>query len=81
LGRYKAELNAVYGTAGGVATAVIFFWVIPWRFLILIITAAIIIAIIILTLKKKNTGTKETIEKVDELEKELETLKKKYKDQ
>jgi len=81
LGRYKAELNAVYGTSGAVATAVIFFWVIPWRFLILVITAAIIIAIIILSLKKKNGDTKETEEKVDELEKELETLKKKYKDQ
>lgn len=80
-GRYKAELNAAYGTAGGVATAVIFFWVIPWRFLILVATAIIIIVVIILTLKKKNNGQKEKLEKVDELEKELETLKKKYKNQ
>lgn len=81
-GRYKAELSAVYGTAGGVATAVLFFWVIPWRFLILVGTAAIIIVVIILSLKKK-TGDKSRVEeeKVDELEKELETLKKKYKDQ
>lgn len=80
-GRYKAELNAAYGTAGGVATAVVFFWVIPWRFLILLTTAIIIIVVIILSLKKKNSGKIETTEKVDELEKELETLKKKYKDQ
>lgn len=80
-GRYKAELSAAYGTAGGIATAVIFFWVIPWRFLILFGTAIIIIVIIVLTLKKKNIGEKVNEEKVDELEKELETLKKKYKDQ
>lgn len=81
-GRYKAELNAVYGTAGGVATAVLYFWVIPWRFLILLVTATIIIAVIIMALKKKNNGTnKKNEEKVDELEKELEILKKKYKDQ
>ncbi|MDD4410228.1 MAG: hypothetical protein PHE32_00780 [Candidatus Shapirobacteria bacterium] len=80
-GRYKAELNAVYGTAGSIATAAIFFWVIPWRFLILVGTALIIIVVIILALKKKTGGKKETNEKVDELEKELETLKKKYKDQ
>ncbi len=80
-GRYKAELNAVYGTSGGVATAAIFFWVIPWRLLILIGTAIVIIIVIILSLKKKTGGKKESKEKVDELEKELETLKKKYKDQ
>lgn len=80
-GRYKAELNAVYGTAGGVATAVIFFWVIPWRLLILVGTAIVIIVVIFLSLKKKTGSKKETTQKVDELEKELETLKKKYKDQ
>jgi len=80
-GRYKAELSAVYGTAGGIATAAIFFWVIPWRFLILVGTAIIIIVVIILALKKKTGTKKESAEKVDELEKELETLKKKYKDQ
>ncbi|MDD4027163.1 MAG: hypothetical protein PHO75_03155 [Candidatus Shapirobacteria bacterium] len=80
-GRYKAELNAVYGTTGAVATAAIIFWVLPWRFLILVGTGLIIIAIIILILKKK-TGNKENgQEKVDELEQELEALKKKYKDQ
>lgn len=83
-GRYKAELSAAYGTAGGVATAVIFFWVIPWR-LMLLVGAAIAVAIIVIkTLLKKKTGDKiekETNEKVDELEKELEALKKKYKDQ
>jgi len=80
-GRYKAELNAAYGTAGGVATATIFFWVIPWRFLILVGTAIAVIIAVILIIKNKTDGSnKETEEKVDELEKELEALKKKYKD-
>ena len=79
-GRYKAELDSAYGTAGGVASAAIIFWVIPWRFIILItVTLAIIITAVVL-LNKKNTGKKQTEEKVDELEKELEALKKKYKD-
>jgi len=80
-GRYKAQLNAAYGTAGGIATATLFFWVIPWRFLILVGTALIVLITIIVIIKKKSGGNKETEEKVDELEKELETLKKKYKDQ
>lgn len=81
-GRYKAELNAAYGTAGGVATAVVFFWVIPWRFLILVGTAIATIIIVIIVLKKRSGGQKQqNEEKVDELEKELEALKKKYKDQ
>jgi hypothetical protein len=80
-GRYKAELNATYGTAGGIITATVFFWVIPWRFLILLgATIAIIIGIYII-IKKKTGVNKITEEKVDELEKELEALKKKYKDQ
>ena len=79
-GRYKAELNTAYGTAGGIATAVVFFWVIPWRFLILVASAIIVIAAVLYTIKKKTGGQKDTEEKVDELEKELEALKKKYKD-
>jgi hypothetical protein len=80
-GRYKAELNAAYGTAGGIATATLFFWVIPWRFLILVGTAVAVLITIIVIIKKKTGGHKDAEEKVDELEKELETLKKKYKDQ
>lgn len=80
-GRYKAELKAAYGNAGGVATATVFFWVIPWRFLILVATAvAVIIAVILIVKNKNDSSNKETEEKVDELEKELEALKKKYKD-
>ena len=78
-GRYKAEINAAYGTAGGVATAVIFFWVIPWRLIALLIAAAAIVTAIILI--NKNKPKDDTSDgKVEELEKELNDLKKKYKD-
>lgn len=80
-GRYKAELSANYGTAGGVLTAAVFFWVIPWRLLILVGTAIAIIVVIILVIKNQPKKGQDDQNKVDELEKELEDLKKKYKDQ
>lgn len=76
-GRYKAQLKATYGTAGGVLIGTVFFWVIPWRFLLLIVTAIIIIVLLVALFKKP--GTKEQNDTIDELEKELEKLKKKYK--
>ena len=79
-GRYRADLNAIYGTAGGIVTATIFFWVIPWR-LILLATAFIAIIVVIIMVTKKKPGSKNSAEdEITELEKELEALKKKYKD-
>ena len=80
-GRYKAEISAAYGTAGGVLTGAVFFWVIPWRLLILVGTAIAIIVVIILVIKNQPKKDNNDQDKVDELEKELEDLKKKYKDQ
>lgn len=77
-GRYKAQLNAVYGTTGQLLTATIFFWVIPYKLIALLI-AIIVVIILILKLKKKSPPTSEP-NKVEELEKELEDLKKKYQD-
>ncbi len=77
-GRYKAQINAAYGTAGQLLTATIFFWVIPYK-LIALLLAIIIIIFLLLKLKKKNPSLSET-PKVEELEKELEDLKKKYQD-
>jgi hypothetical protein len=80
-GRYQANLQAVYGSAGGVISATIFFWVIPWRLLILIAGAiAIIVTIIIVVKNKPKTPGLSTPDEVAELEKELATLKKKYQD-
>lgn len=81
-GRYRANFEAYYGTAGGLIAATLFFWVIPWRLIILIIAAAAIITALILISKNKPKKSKTgSSSEVAELEKELETLKKKYKDQ
>lgn len=81
-GRYQANLNAVYGTAGSLVTATIFFWVIPWRLIILITGAiAIVATIIVITKKNSKNKPKSSDTEVAQLEKELEELKKKYKDQ
>lgn len=77
-GRYKAQILAGYGTAGGSLVATVFFWVIPWRLVILILVViALIIALIVLNKNKPHRQSHETVE---DLEKELEDLKNKYKD-
>ena len=79
-GRYRAYFGAEYGTAGGLIEATLFFWVIPWRLILLIIAAlAIIVTLIIITKNKPKKATS-TKSEVAQLEKELEELKKKYKD-
>lgn len=80
-GRYSATLNAGYGTTGQAISATLFFWVIPWRLIALVITA-LILAFVIYTLARKRQPTQviENDGQVEELEKELEALKKKYKD-
>jgi hypothetical protein len=79
-GRYQANLQAIYGNNGGLINATIFFWVIPWRLIILILVAITIFFILVKIFKNKPKISKPTDE-VAELEKELEDLKKKYKDQ
>jgi len=80
LGRFKAQLSAAYGSAGQVASATIFFWVIPYKLLITLI-AIITIVVLMVKLKKMSQDEMENQEpKIVELEQELETLKKKYKD-
>lgn len=81
-GRYSATLNAGYGTTGQALSAVLFFWVIPWKLIVLII-AALIFAYVIYTLvrhQQQNNDLPQHDDQVEELEKELEALKKKYKD-
>jgi hypothetical protein len=80
-GRYKATLEAGYGTTGQALTAALIFWVIPWKLLVLVV-AAVIIAILLVTLlrQKGQMPPTQTETKVEELEQELEELKKKYQD-
>jgi hypothetical protein len=61
-GRYKADLNLVYGTAGASLAATIFFWLFPIRIIISILT-------IILILNKRSKKHQQ------ELEKEVQALK------
>ena len=79
-GRYTATFNANYGTANQVLLASLVFWVIPWKLILLLIVAAILIGVIIYLIKTRPPSQKETITQVEELEKELSTLKKKYQD-
>ncbi len=76
LGRFKAVLTAAYGNTGQIATSTIFFWVIPYK---LIITLVAILTIIILIIKLKQISQPSS-PKIEQLEHELETLKKKYQD-
>jgi hypothetical protein len=78
LGRYKAQVNAAFGTSGQLLTATLFFWVIPYK-LIALLLIIIIIIVLILKTKSKSTPLSPT-PKVEELEKELEDLKRKYQD-
>jgi hypothetical protein len=78
-GRYKAQLITAYGTAGGTLVATIFFWVIPWRLLLALLFGIISLVLLWILFKKKDTLLAQT-EQIDDLEKELEALRKKYKD-
>jgi len=81
LGRFKAQFVAAYGTTGQLVNATLFFWVIPWR-LILTVVAILLIIILIAKLNRKSKIDKSPDSpKVEELEKELSALKKKYRDQ
>lgn len=77
-GRFSAQLNAIYGTKGQLLTATIFFWVIPWRLIILLVAAIIILYSILVIARRQAISSSEV--KADKLEKELENLKKKYQD-
>jgi hypothetical protein len=81
-GRYTADFEAGYGATGQALAATLIFWVIPWRLIILVLAAVAIGIILASLLRKKSSGGKiaEEEEKVEELEQELEALKKKYQD-
>ena len=62
IGRYKAVLLATYGLNNNLPlTATLYFWVFPWRLVLIIVL--VIIALILLTMylrKRKKTHTKGT---------------------
>lgn len=76
-GRYKAQLQSSFGSNGQALVATAFFWIIPWRLILLILVTIILL----ITLYKiiKNQPHKKSIEpKYNSTE--LEKLKTKYKD-
>ena len=79
-GRFKAQLQAAYGTQGQALTATLFFWVIPWRLIILLITLISIITSLIIIIRNQKSDQGDQDNHIHQLEKELETLKNKYKD-
>lgn len=78
-GRFKAQINAAYGTSGQLLTATLFFWVIPYKLIALLLVIVLILILIIKMRSKQTPPTPETPQ-VEELEKELADLKKKYQD-
>lgn len=82
-GRYKAQINAIYGQTGQLLTATQFFWVIPYKIIIGTIVVIILILLFVSKSKKsrqqQNRSSSDT-PKVEALEKELEDLKRKYQD-
>ena len=59
-GRYQAQLNAAYGTSGQALRATTFFWVIPWRLIVLSLAAITITMILIKLIKNKRNKQNET---------------------
>lgn len=80
-GRYQAQLEAGYGTQGNLLAATLYFWVIPWRLLLLLIAfVAILFTLVYLLRRQKQLQDQIGDHQIDQLEAELDTLKKKYQD-
>jgi len=77
-GKYRAELNLAYGTAGGLLTATIFFWLFPIRLVIYSLIALVSILFVIIVLNKRNKRHQQDLEKeVQELKAELQNVESK----
>ena len=79
-GKYKIELNAVYGETGQILTASVFTWIIPWKLITIIIVTIILIILLISFLHRRlRKHEKELEEKIEELEEKLEEDKEENK--
>lgn len=74
-GRYQAQLTAAYGTTGQALLATLYFWVIPWRLLVLLAAALIIIILLITIIRRRRPSNP-----VEIVSQQIEDLKNKYKD-
>ena len=78
-GRYQAQLNAAYGTTGGLLTATVFFWVIPWKLITFALALVALFVLLFSILRNKGQGGKPT-PPAPPTEPDLENLKNKYRD-
>jgi membrane protein implicated in regulation of membrane protease activity len=76
-GRYKAVLLASYGVNDNLPlTATLYFWVIPWRLILVIILIAIAVILGTIYFKKRKKVDPKTYEEVKEVNQEPETKEK-----
>lgn len=81
IGRFTADLNAIYGDTGKALAATLVFWVFPWKLATVILLGIIIIILIIVLITNKFTKKEKKLEEQLAVEKdELEKLKEKYQD-
>ena len=74
-GRYSADLNLVYGAAGSLLSATIFFWLFPIRLVIYLLLFLISILTVIIALNKRSHKHQDELEKeVQELKEELQNV-------
>jgi len=77
-GRYKADLNLVYGSASTVLVASIFFWLFPIRLVIYTLIVLISFLAIAVLLSKRSKRHQEELEaEVKALQKEIDNLERK----
>jgi len=57
-GKYKAQLEAGYGTQGGSLIATVFFWVIPWRAITISLLVIVLVILLIIYFKRPKEITK-----------------------
>jgi hypothetical protein len=79
-GRYQAQVNAAYGSTGGLLTATIFFWVIPWRLITFALALITLITLLVIILKNKDQDSGTKPQSSIPSEPDLENLKNKYRD-
>jgi hypothetical protein len=52
LGKYKANLEASYGSQGKLLSATVFFWIVPWRIITIAILVVVLITLLIVYFKR-----------------------------
>jgi hypothetical protein len=52
-GKYKAQLEASYGTQGQALTAAVSFWVIPWRIIVATVLLILVVTLLVIYFKRE----------------------------